>query len=344
MTGTPPLVSVIVPNYNYGRTLGMCLRAAQQQTYDPLEILVVDDCSTDNSLQVARSLGVRVVSTPRNSGVAFARNLGAGHARGSILVFVDSDVAMRPDAVAQAVALLSGNPRLGAVSGNYDPEPLIDDGAVERYRNFHQHHWLQAAEGLLTDFVPTAILAMPASAFVDVGPFNPALRDTEGADYGRRLARQYQILLTGAVRGRHDNDDRLGTVLRKVFTRTRLHVPFFAQRTRIGQVASTSQSGGCLAAALSALGVVVPVVAWPVGLAVPALAWLAWLSCDRGLYLAAWRYRGPRFAALVVALHYLVSLATAAGLLVGLGQWVTSASFRHLYDSAGAPAESEVAT
>src|SRR5262245_52493669 len=120
----------------------MCLRAALDQTHRPLEILVVDDCSTDDSVAVARSLGVPVISTTHNSGVAVARNLGASRARGGILVFVDSDVAMHPDAVARAVALLSTNPRLGAVTGSYDPEPLIDDGAVERYRNFHQYFWL----------------------------------------------------------------------------------------------------------------------------------------------------------------------------------------------------------
>jgi glycosyltransferase involved in cell wall biosynthesis len=106
-----PLVSIIVPNYNYARTLRLCLRAIRAQTYEPLEVLVVDDCSTDNSAQIARSMGVRVVRTPHNAGVAAARNLGAEHAGGEILIFVDSDVAMNPDAVANAVALLAAEPR-----------------------------------------------------------------------------------------------------------------------------------------------------------------------------------------------------------------------------------------
>ena len=342
MNGTELLVSVIVPNYNYARTLGLCLRAAQAQTYRPLEILVVDDCSTDDSVEVARSLRATVVSTPHNSGVAAARNLGAEHARGEVLVFVDSDVAMHPDAVSRAVHLLAADAGLGAVTGDYDPEPLIDDGPVERYRNFHQYYWLEAAEGYLTDFVPTAILAVPARVFAEVGPFNAVLRDTEGAEYGRRLGRRYRMLLTSAVRGRHDNDDTLGTVLRKVFHRTRLHVPFFLHRERLGQVATTSQSGGCLAALASVLGLLAAVLLWPAGLAVPVLFFLLWLRGDRRMYAAARRYRGLPFAALVVALHYVVTLATAAGLAVGLVQWLTSATFRRLYDPA--PAGSPVPT
>ena len=52
-----PLVSVVIPNYNYAATLGPCIRAVQAQTYPNLEIVVADDCSTDNSVEIARSLG-----------------------------------------------------------------------------------------------------------------------------------------------------------------------------------------------------------------------------------------------------------------------------------------------
>jgi len=68
MTGTQPLVSVVIPNYNYGRALELCLRGALDQTYQPMEIILVDDCSTDDSVAVAEALGVRVVSTGVNSG------------------------------------------------------------------------------------------------------------------------------------------------------------------------------------------------------------------------------------------------------------------------------------
>jgi GT2 family glycosyltransferase/endonuclease/exonuclease/phosphatase family metal-dependent hydrolase len=327
-----PLVSVIVPNYNYGRTLPLCLSAIQAQTHAPLEILYVDDGSTDDSVLLAHSFGVRVLRTPCNSGVSAARNLGAAHASGEILVFVDSDVAPRPDAIANAVALLSADPDLGAVTGNYDPEPLIDDGPVEHYRNFHQHYWLEAAEGPITGYVPTAILAMRAEVFAEVGPFNPALRETEGADYGSRLGRRHRILLTSAVRGRHDNDASLRLVLRKVFKRTRLHVPHFLRRDVAGSAATSSQSGSCLTACLTAASVPLPVLFGPLWALAPALLLTMWVAADARMYRAAVRYRGLSFGLFFVAMHYLVNLTTAAGLAAGAGQWLTSRSFRHLYD------------
>ncbi len=224
-----PLVSVVIPNYNYGRALELCLRAALAQTYEPLEVLLVDDCSTDDSVTVAEACGVRVISTGVNSGVATTRNTGAAHARGEIVVFVDSDVAMEPDAIANAVALLDSDPRIGAVCGTYDAEPLIRDSLIEEYRCLHQFYWLAETEGRIGT-LHTAICAMPARVFAEIGPFNPRLRHTEDGDYAARICRSYEVHSSTAVRGRHDHDDTWRVVLRKVFHRTRLHIPLYVRR------------------------------------------------------------------------------------------------------------------
>jgi glycosyltransferase involved in cell wall biosynthesis len=79
MSQASPLVSIIIPNFNYARTLPLCIEAARAQTYAPVEILCVDDRSTDGSAQVAAQAGVPVLRTPTNSGPAAARNLGASH-------------------------------------------------------------------------------------------------------------------------------------------------------------------------------------------------------------------------------------------------------------------------
>src|SRR5690242_13384344 len=125
MTPSRPLVSVIIPNYNYARTLRMCIEAVQAQTYRPIEITVVDDCSTDDSVAIAESLGVRVSRTPGNGGVATARNVGAAAASGEVLLFLDSDIALEPTAVERAVERLLADPEAGAVCGVYEPTPLI---------------------------------------------------------------------------------------------------------------------------------------------------------------------------------------------------------------------------
>jgi hypothetical protein len=333
-----PLVSVIVPNYNYGNVLELCLRALKAQTYSPVEIIYVDDCSTDNSVEVAESLGVRVFSTPAPSGGPSApRNLGAEHARGEILFFLDSDVALAPDAVAAAVEILESDPRIGAVCGNFDPVPLIRDSLVKEYRNLYRHYWFRVAEGSISGFLPVAIIAVPAAVWAEVGPWSPHLKHTEGADVGERLTDRYEVRLTSAVQGRHDDDATLRVALRKVFTRTRAQIPFFLQRRYAAGVVGSPESAASLAATLTAASVPVALLMGSVwAAALPALLFAGWLGIDARMYRFVFGSRGMVFGLFFVGMHFLVNLTIAAGAAAGIAQWLTSRSFRRMYAKAPA--------
>jgi glycosyltransferase involved in cell wall biosynthesis len=85
-----PLISIVIPSFNYGRFLGAAIESALSQTYTRLEVLVVDDGSGDDSREVARRYPVELIEQ-RNSGVAAARNRGAAAAHGELFVFLDAD-------------------------------------------------------------------------------------------------------------------------------------------------------------------------------------------------------------------------------------------------------------
>src|SRR5262249_62311130 len=91
-------ISVIVPVYNGRGTIERCLAALYAHRAPDVEIIVVDDGSADDSGAVAARTGARVLTLPANSGPAAARNHGASHACGEVLMFVDSDVAVAADA------------------------------------------------------------------------------------------------------------------------------------------------------------------------------------------------------------------------------------------------------
>lgn len=90
-----PLVSVIVPVYNVEQYLDECLNSIRQQTYENLEIIVVEDCSTDNSLNIfikhSEDPRVKIIQHEKNSGLSAARNTGIDAAKGDYIMFVDSD-------------------------------------------------------------------------------------------------------------------------------------------------------------------------------------------------------------------------------------------------------------
>lgn len=93
---TTPLVSVVMPAYNASRFLRQAVDSVLAQTYANLELIIVDDCSTDDTLQImqdyaARDSRVRIIAGETNQGVARVRNRGIQEARGAYIALLDSD-------------------------------------------------------------------------------------------------------------------------------------------------------------------------------------------------------------------------------------------------------------
>ena len=120
-----PTLSIIVPVHNGAGTLRACLTALLDAPGPAREIIVVDDGSRDDSANVAASLGVRTLQHADNLGCAAARNSGARHAAGPILVFVDADVVIHPDALQRISEFMVDNPDYSAVSGPMTRSPPI---------------------------------------------------------------------------------------------------------------------------------------------------------------------------------------------------------------------------
>jgi glycosyltransferase involved in cell wall biosynthesis len=100
-----PLVSIVIDNYNYAPFVAAAIRSALEQTYKNLEVIVVDDGSTDESREVIAAFGNRVKPVFQdNRGQSGAFDAGFVAARGGIVIFLDSDDALRPEAVAEIVA------------------------------------------------------------------------------------------------------------------------------------------------------------------------------------------------------------------------------------------------
>ncbi len=318
-----PRVSVVIPNYNYAKTLALCLESVFAQTLRPYEVIVSDDASTDASPEIAARYPCLLLRAERNGGVSAARNAGVLASSGEILFFVDSDEALEPDAIEQAVRLLRADPTLGCVHGIIAPEPLIDDGPVEWYRTLHAHHWRKRAVGP-TPTAYFAAAAMPRRVFDEVGPFDQALRDSEDVEYSDRLSERYRILLTDLVVARHDEEDRLRPMLGEQFRRAQLLLPFAAaHRSRPGALRANSALG-VLMALLAPAALLGALAALPFAPALAAagaltalLAVAVFAVSDPGLARFVRRRRGVRFWCYFTAVHLLVNAAIGTGAAVG---------------------------
>lgn len=118
------LVSVLINNFNYERFLAECIQSAISQSYPDVEIILVDDGSTDQSVKIGQSFGdqIRVISQP-NGGQGSAYNTGFKEARGEIIIFLDSDDLLLPTVVKEIVEIFK-DPEIAKVQWRL---ALIDD-------------------------------------------------------------------------------------------------------------------------------------------------------------------------------------------------------------------------
>jgi cellulose synthase/poly-beta-1,6-N-acetylglucosamine synthase-like glycosyltransferase/peptidoglycan/xylan/chitin deacetylase (PgdA/CDA1 family) len=166
-------VSVVVPAYNESANIAATVRSLLASDYPDVEVIVVDDGSTDGTAEIVERLrlpGVKVVRQP-NAGKPTALNTGIAHARGDILVLVDGDTVFEPDAVGKLVQPLHA-PDVGAVSGN--TKVANRHGLLGRWQHLEyvigfnlDRRMFDVARCMPT--VPGAIGAFRRAAVVDVG-------------------------------------------------------------------------------------------------------------------------------------------------------------------------------
>ena len=110
------LASIIIDNYNYGHFIGEAIDSALQQSYQNIEVIVVDDGSTDNSREIIRSYGEKIIPVLKNNGgQASAFNAGYYKSTGDVIFFLDSDDTLVPNAVNNALQFFLSNPEITKV-------------------------------------------------------------------------------------------------------------------------------------------------------------------------------------------------------------------------------------
>lgn len=185
--GTTPLrVSLVTPTFNQANYLAAAVNSVLAQTHTDIEYIVINDGSTDNTVDVLRSFGDSLRSvTQANAGQAQTLNRGWALATGDILGYLSSDDLLKPDAVARAVAALRENPRAVASYCDFD---LIDDIGI-RVRTVLTEDF--SKQRLIRDLVclPGPGAFFRRHAFEASGGWNPQLRQIPDFDFWMRLSR-----------------------------------------------------------------------------------------------------------------------------------------------------------
>ena len=205
-----PLVSVVIPTYNRADLLRECLDSVQAQTYRPMEIIVSDDGSTDQTAQTVADFrehtkpqtGLETVflALPRG-GAPKARNAGVARATGEFIQYVDSDDLLHPRKVELQVAAFAANPEAEFVWGLYSyfdaaaPQDFVYDlsGLLKAARQFRADHWPE-----IPGMLPIGLFRHSACA--RIGSWCESLNRWQDVEYMIRFARlQPKVVRLNAV-------------------------------------------------------------------------------------------------------------------------------------------------
>ena len=205
--------SAYVPCFNARATIRRAVESVLAQTIPPAELLVVDDGSTDRSMEAIRDLDVRIISMPRNCGRGEARARAMSDARYDLVLSCDATNVVEPAFVEKALVWF-GEPQVAAVFGRIT-QPAAGSVA-ERWRGRHLFKVDLAQEPQRKSSLSTWGTLVRASSVARVGGYDRRLRHTEDGDLGRRLlAANFDVVYDPALEVKSIAVNTLGQVLER---------------------------------------------------------------------------------------------------------------------------------
>lgn len=196
--GRTAKVSVIIPCYRQSHLLADAIKSVLQQTHKHYEVLVVDDGSPDNVVEVAMCYpNIRIVRQ-RNQGLAAARNSGFRHSNGEFLVFLDADDRLTPECLSIGLEEFTAHPDCAMISGHW--RYIRMDGAREddfAQRPLEGEPYLTLLERNYVGM--NAAVMIRRGAFEAVGGFDISLASCEDYELYMRLARAYPVFSHGMI-------------------------------------------------------------------------------------------------------------------------------------------------
>jgi glycosyltransferase involved in cell wall biosynthesis len=192
------LVTAIIPTYNYARFVSRAIESVLAQTYAPIECVVIDDGSTDETPDVLARHGARIRAIRQeNGGLSAARNAGIAAARGEYVALLDADDWWAPEKIAKQVARIAREPSVAAVGCG---QRVVDADMLVLHTVIHRDPGTDRAENLRAVALRklwvggsgSGLLAK-RSVLESVGPFDTSLRAAEDWDMWLRLFAHHEV-------------------------------------------------------------------------------------------------------------------------------------------------------
>lgn len=319
---TQPLsVAVIVPVYNSAAKLEQCLTALMTSTLKGIDVLVVDDGSTEPIQPLVERFGFRYLRIDRPGGPGRARNRGVQNTTAHIVIFVDADVCIHADTMERFVKAFEQDGELAAVFGSYDDDPT-ERGLLSQYRNLLHHYTHCRSAGPIPSFW-AGCGAIRREIFLEYGGFDeeryrrPAIEDIELGTWMAADGRR--IILDPSAQCKHLKRWTFGSIIRTDILQRGIPWIDLIQRSRKAVRTLNINRSQQLSVALVAIAGLLALLSvwrpqWLFGVAAAALA-VTLLNLDFYRYLAS--KRGLLFAVRSAPLHWLYFVCCGVSVVLG---------------------------
>ncbi len=241
------MISIIIPTYNSERFMPNLLDSIFKTDVEDMEVIIVDDCSTDNTVKIAKEYPVRVLQLEANSGPAKARNRGVKEAKGDIIFFLDADVIVMDGTVKEAKGYFDNNPSSNCVIGICTKEPL-NKGFVPRYMALFEYIHLKGSEADKVSVFSPRCGAVRKDFFEKIGGYNETYRgaDVEDFELARRINKGDDIILNRRMIVKHQFAN-FKQAIRIYFRRAVMWVHLFIKEKRFDNAGPSVPSNGIAA-------------------------------------------------------------------------------------------------
>ena len=221
-----PLISLIIPNRNGAGTIGQCLDSIISNADKLIEVIVVDDCSSDRSVEIIKQYAVRLIRLEHHAGASAARNIGARNSKGDILFFIDADCLLQEDTLVNARRAVKKHGVAAVIGGTYAREPQ-DPGFFNSFQALFVNYF-ETKRPESPDYIAAHACLIAAEVFRKSNGFpEEFLPIIEDVEFSHRLRRTgHRLIMDPAIQVKHIFNFNLVRSVRNAVRKTRYWVRY----------------------------------------------------------------------------------------------------------------------
>ncbi len=218
--------SIIIPTFNAAKTIADTLKSVFNSVYRNFEVIIIDDCSTDNTIKICKDFSTKIIELKENRGPAFARNEGVRNSKSEILIFLDSDVVFPQNLFNDMLSYMRNQPNIAGVGTISSPVPL-NQNFYSKYFALKEYQilveLLHGKRCACVSFICTRCGCLRRSVFEEMGGFNESYKkpSIEDFEFSTRMGDKYKILYDKELLNNHYFPDTFLKICRRYYRNSR---------------------------------------------------------------------------------------------------------------------------